>query len=54
MITCIALDEVNHKLWYGTPDSSVKCLHVGSAKEKDPLRNQDMEIKGKLVLFKLN
>jgi WD40 repeat protein len=30
MITCIALDQDNSKLWYGTPDSSVKCLHIGS------------------------
>ena len=25
-ITCIANDEVNMKLWYGTPDSSIRCI----------------------------
>ena len=25
-ITCIANDEANMKLWYGTAESSIKCI----------------------------
>lgn len=62
MITCLKYDDVNLKLWYGTPDSSVQCLDmgkklthvngfhkdVGIANNQNLLYYKHMEIKGKL------
>ena len=30
MITCLKVDDVNNKLWYGTPNSVVNCLDLVS------------------------
>jgi hypothetical protein len=28
MITCMKYDDINNRLWYGTPDSSFQCLDL--------------------------
>lgn len=61
MVTCLKFDNVNNKLWYGTAESSVKCLDLTNVETKEngytihqkneTLATPSMEVKGKLSIL---
>ena len=32
MINCLKYDDINDRLWYGTPDSQFQCLNLANVK----------------------
>ena len=56
-IICMANDEVNNKLWYGTPDSTIRCIEKRQKEviQEEVFTKASFEIAGKsLGEFKCN